>query len=80
MLVVEPVSQCGVPQPPEDQGLNELSADGVFVFACLLASILYSAIGDGKQALFFLGCALLFVAKDIASNSKGLSTQPEPIK
>jgi hypothetical protein len=69
------VSQCGVPQPPEGQGMNELTADGVFVFACLLASILYSAIGDGKQALFFLGCALLFVAKDITSNNKELLTQ-----
>lgn len=76
MLVVEPVSQCGVPQPLEGQGLNELSADGVFVFACLLASILYSAIGDGKQALFFLGCALLFVAKDVTSNNKKLVVQP----
>jgi len=74
------VSQCGVPQPTEDPELKELTADGVFAFACLLASIVYSAAGDSKQALFFIGCALVFVAKDIVSNNTGLSTQPESIK
>ena len=72
--------QCGAQQPTEGHGVNDLTADGVFVFACLLASIFYSAIGDGKQALFFLCCALVFVVKDVASNNTGLSTQPEPIK
>ncbi len=52
--------------------MNEFTADGVFAFACLLASILYSAAGDGKQALFFLVCALAFVAKDITSNDTEL--------
>jgi hypothetical protein len=50
--------------------VDELTADGVFAFACLLASILYSAVGDGKQALFFLGCAFVFVAKDIVTNNR----------
>lgn len=50
--------------------MDELTADGVFAFACLLASILYSAVGEGKQALFFLGCAFVFVAKDIATNNR----------
>jgi hypothetical protein len=76
---VEHVSQCGVPQPSEGPKLKELTADGVFAFACLLASILYSAVGDSKQSLFFIGCALVFVAKDIVSNNTGLSTQPESV-
>jgi hypothetical protein len=60
--------------------LNELTTDGVFAFACLLASIFYSAVGDTKQALFFIGCALVFVVKDIASDNTGLSAQPEPVQ
>jgi hypothetical protein len=56
--------------------LKELTTDGVFAFACLLASILYSAVGDSKQALFFFGCALVFVAKDIASNDTARGTEP----
>jgi hypothetical protein len=80
LLGVEPVSQCGVPQPTGGPELKELTADGVFAFACLLASIFYSAAGDTKQALFFIGCALVFVAKDLASNDTGHSTQPESIK
>ncbi len=79
-MVVEPVSQCGVPQPTRGPELNELSADGMFAFACLLASILYSAVGDTKQALFFIGCALVFVVKDIASDNTGLSTQQESVQ
>ncbi len=55
--------------------MHEFTADGVLAFACLLASILYSAVGDVKQALFFLGCALVFVAKDIKSNNTELITQ-----
>jgi len=50
--------------------VDELTADGVFAFVCLLASILFSAVGDGKQAFFFLGCAFVFVAKDIATNGR----------
>jgi hypothetical protein len=50
--------------------VDEFTADGVFAFVCLLASILYSAVGDGKQALFFLGCAFVFVTKDIATNNR----------
>ena len=80
LLGVEPVSQCGVPQPTGGPELKEFTADGVFAFVCLLASIFYSAVGDTKQALFFIGCALVFVAKDIASNDTGHSTQPEPVK
>ena len=60
--------------------MKELTADGVFAFVCLLASIVYSAAGDSKQALFFIGCAFVFVAKDITSNNTGHSTQPEPIR
>ena len=60
--------------------MKELTADGVFAFVCLLASIFYSAVGDSKQALFFIGCALVFVVKDIASNDTGHSAPPEPIK
>jgi len=56
--------------------LKEVTADGVFAFACILASIVYSAAGDSKQALFFLGCALVFVAKDIISNNTEQGTQP----
>lgn len=74
------MSQCGVPPPTEGPKLKELTADGVFAFVCLLASILYSAVGDNKQALFFIGCALVFVFKDIVSNNTGLSTQPESVK
>jgi len=74
------VSQCGAPPPTEGPELKELTADGVFAFVCLLASIFYSAVGDTKQALFFIGCALVFVAKDIVSNNTGLSTQPESVK
>ncbi len=72
--------QCGVPQPLEGPELKELTADGVFAFVCLLASIVYSAAGDSKQALFFIGCALVFVAKDVTSNNTAHSTQPEPIR
>ncbi len=72
--------QCGVPQPLEGPELKEFTADGVFAFACLLASIVYSAAGDSKQALFFIGCALVFVAKDITNNNTVHSTQPEPIR
>jgi len=50
--------------------VDELTADGVFAFVCLLASILFSSVGEGKQALFFLGCAFVFVAKDIATNDR----------
>jgi len=74
------VRQCGVPQPLEGPELKELTADGVFAFVCLLASIVYSAAGDSKQALFFIGCALVFVAKDVTSNNTAHSTQPEPIR
>lgn len=70
------MSQCGDPPPPEGTELKDVTADGVFAFVCLLASIVYSAAGDSKQALFFLGCALVFVAKDITSNNTGYSTQP----
>ncbi len=74
------MSQRCVPQLPEGLELKELTADGVFAFVCLLASILYSAVGDGKQALFFLGCAFVFVAKDVSSNHRGSGAQPEHIK
>jgi len=50
--------------------VDDFMADGVFTFVCLLASILYSAVGDAKQALFFLGCAFVFVAKDVATNNR----------
>ena len=64
------MSQCCFPKPIEGPELKEFNADGVFAFACLLASILYSAVGDSKQAIFFLGCAFVFVAKDIATNNR----------
>jgi len=80
LLGVEPVSQCGAPQPTEGPELKELTTDGVFAFVCLLASIFYSAVGDSKQALFFIGCALVFVVKDIASNNTGHNAPPELIK
>jgi hypothetical protein len=60
--------------------LKEFNADGVFAFACLLASIVYSAVGDSKQALFFIGCAFVFVVKDIFSDNTRHSAQPEHIK
>ena len=56
--------------------MKEFNADGVFAFACLLASILYSAMGDSKQAIFFLGCAFVFVAKDIATNNRVHASPP----
>ena len=48
--------------------MKDFTADGIFALTCLLASILYSAVGDKRQAAFFFGGALLFVVKDIRHN------------
>lgn len=54
--------------------MEEFSADSVFAVTCLLAAILYSAVGQFKQAAFFFGFALFFVAKDVLSGEPPQTT------